>query len=60
MQNLNGLRQVSLRAFCRKKISGLWNQETYNTDRLYNNRAEERSSLAQLNVSPFSLVLVKN
>lgn len=43
-----------------ENISCLWNQETYNTDCLYNNRVEEFSNLAQLNVSHFSLVLVKN
>lgn len=43
-----------------ENISCLWNQESYNTDCLYNNRVEEFSSLAQLNKSHFSLVLVKN
>lgn len=41
-----------------ENISCLWNQETYNTDGLYNNRIEF-SSLAQLNSSDFSVVLVK-
>lgn len=41
-------------------ICGLGNQETCNTNCLYNNRVEEFSSLAQLNVSHFSLVHVKN
>uniref|UniRef100_A0A803WE26 Retinol dehydrogenase 12 n=1 Tax=Ficedula albicollis TaxID=59894 RepID=A0A803WE26_FICAL len=43
-----------------KNISCLWNHESYNTGCPYNNRVEESSSLSLLNVSHFSLVLVKN
>lgn len=48
---------VSESSLQEENISCLWNQTT---NCLYNNRVEEFSTLAQVNVSPFSLVLVKN